>query len=113
MLVLKTFEDAKFVVDGNALQTFITLSTKNFLSNASCASRFKQFLQVITKFIAIGDLTLLTHSFSIKSFGFSIPDTAPTLLSDRRPAVHQFSTLSERDGSVSSGTYRSRSWYLT
>ena len=30
MLVLKTFKDAKFVVDGNAFQTFITLSTKNF-----------------------------------------------------------------------------------
>jgi len=26
----KTFKDAKFVVDGNALQTFITLSRKNF-----------------------------------------------------------------------------------
>ena len=44
MLFLKTFKDAKFVVDGNAFQTFITLSTKNFLSNASCASRFKQFI---------------------------------------------------------------------
>ena len=30
MLFLKTFKDAKFVVDGNAFQTFITLSTKNF-----------------------------------------------------------------------------------
>ena len=29
MLFLKTFKDAKFVVDGNAFQTFITLSTKN------------------------------------------------------------------------------------
>jgi len=26
----KTFKDAKFVVDGDAFQTFITLSTKNF-----------------------------------------------------------------------------------
>jgi len=41
MLFLKTFKDAKFVVDGNAFQTFITLSTKKLLSNASCASRFK------------------------------------------------------------------------
>ena len=30
MLLLKTFKDAKFVVDSNAFQTFITLSTKNF-----------------------------------------------------------------------------------
>jgi len=30
MLFLKRFKDAKFVVDGNAFQTFITLSTKNF-----------------------------------------------------------------------------------
>ena len=30
MLFLKKFKDAKFVVDGNAFQTFITLSTKNF-----------------------------------------------------------------------------------
>jgi len=30
MLFLKTFKDAKFAVDGNAFQTFITLSTKNF-----------------------------------------------------------------------------------
>ena len=30
MLFLKTFKDAKFVVDGNAFQAFITLSTKNF-----------------------------------------------------------------------------------
>ena len=30
MLFLKTFKDAKFVVDGNAFQTFTTLSTKNF-----------------------------------------------------------------------------------
>jgi len=30
MLFLKTFKDAKFVVDGNAFQTFITLSMKNF-----------------------------------------------------------------------------------
>ena len=29
MLFLKTYKDAKFVVDGNAFQTFITLSTKN------------------------------------------------------------------------------------
>ena len=28
MLFLKTFKDAKFLVDGNAFQTFITLSTK-------------------------------------------------------------------------------------
>ena len=28
MLFLKTFKDAKFVVDGNVFQTFITLSTK-------------------------------------------------------------------------------------
>jgi len=27
MLFLKTFKDAKFVVDGNALEAFITLST--------------------------------------------------------------------------------------
>ena len=33
MLFLKTFKDAKFVVDGNAFQT-----------NASCTSRFKQFI---------------------------------------------------------------------
>ena len=31
MLFLKTFKDAKFVVDGNAFQTFITLSTKNVI----------------------------------------------------------------------------------
>jgi len=30
MLCPKTFKDAKFVVDGNVFQTFITLSTKNF-----------------------------------------------------------------------------------
>ena len=30
MLFLKTFNDAKFTVDGSAFQTFITLSTKNF-----------------------------------------------------------------------------------
>jgi len=30
MLFLQTFKDAKFVVDGNAFQTFITPSTKNF-----------------------------------------------------------------------------------
>ena len=30
MLFLKTFKDAKFIVDGNAFQTFITLATKNF-----------------------------------------------------------------------------------
>ena len=30
MLFLKTFKDAKIVVDGNAFQTFITLSTKKF-----------------------------------------------------------------------------------
>ena len=30
MLFLKTVKDAKFVVDGNAFQTFITLSTKSF-----------------------------------------------------------------------------------
>jgi len=30
MLFLKTFKDAKFAVDGNAFQTFISLSTKNF-----------------------------------------------------------------------------------
>ena len=30
MLFLKTFKDAKFVVDGNAFQTFITLSMKSF-----------------------------------------------------------------------------------
>ena len=30
MLFLKTFRDAKFVVDGNAFQTFITLSTKTW-----------------------------------------------------------------------------------
>ena len=30
MLFLKTFKDAKFVVDGNAFQTFITLSTKTW-----------------------------------------------------------------------------------
>jgi len=27
---LKTFKDVKFTVDGNAFQTFITLSSKNF-----------------------------------------------------------------------------------
>jgi len=30
MLFLKTFKGVKFVVDGNAFQTFITVSTKNF-----------------------------------------------------------------------------------
>jgi len=30
MLFLITFRDAQFTVDGSALQTFITLSTKNF-----------------------------------------------------------------------------------
>ena len=30
MLFLKTFKDAKSVVDVNVFQTFITLSTKNF-----------------------------------------------------------------------------------
>jgi len=34
MLFLKTFKGAKFLVDGNAFQTFFTLSTKN-LSNAN------------------------------------------------------------------------------
>jgi len=29
-LFLKTFKDAKFTVDGSALQTLINLSTKNF-----------------------------------------------------------------------------------
>jgi len=37
MLFLKTFKDAKFVVDANAFQTFIIIY-------ASCASRFKQFI---------------------------------------------------------------------
>jgi len=37
MLFLKTFKDAKFTVHGSAFQTFITLSTKKLLSNASCA----------------------------------------------------------------------------
>ena len=31
MLFLKTFKDAKFVVDGNAFQTFIILSTNNMM----------------------------------------------------------------------------------
>jgi len=36
MLFLKTFKDAKFVVDGNAFQTFITLSTKTFCLMLNC-----------------------------------------------------------------------------
>ena len=43
MLFLK-HKDVKFTVDGSVLQTCIILSTKNFLSNASCASRHKQFI---------------------------------------------------------------------
>jgi len=39
--VRKTFKDVKFTVDGSAFQTFITLK---LLSNASCASRLKQFI---------------------------------------------------------------------
>jgi len=47
MLFLKTFNDAKFVVDGNAFQTFIRgllYQRKTFVYNASCESRFKQFI---------------------------------------------------------------------
>jgi len=45
MLFLKTFKDAKFVVDGNAFQThFYYFINEKLLSNASCASRFKQFI---------------------------------------------------------------------
>jgi len=44
MLFLKTFKDAKFIADGNAFQTLITLINEKLLSNASCASRFKQFI---------------------------------------------------------------------
>ena len=41
MLFLKTFKDAKFVVNGNAFETFITLSTKNFcLMLAVCLQCF-------------------------------------------------------------------------
>jgi len=44
MLFLKTVKDA----DGNAflafIQTFVTLINGKILSNASCASRFKQFI---------------------------------------------------------------------
>jgi len=43
MLFVKTFTDVKFTVDDSAFQTVITLCTKN-LSNASCASRLKQFI---------------------------------------------------------------------
>ena len=42
-VVRKTFTDVKFTVDDSAFQTVITLCTKN-LSNASCASRLKQFI---------------------------------------------------------------------
>jgi len=46
MLLLKTFKDAKFVVDGNAFQTFITLSTKNLclMLTVHLGTRFKQFI---------------------------------------------------------------------
>jgi len=44
MLFPKTFKDVKFTTDCSAFLTFITLSTKNFLSNAGCASRLKQFI---------------------------------------------------------------------
>ena len=46
MLFLKTFKDAKFVVDGNAFQTFITLSTKNFclMLAVYLAVHHKQFM---------------------------------------------------------------------
>jgi len=40
---------------------------------------------------------LLTRGLSLKSFGFRIPSTSPTLLSGRLPAVLQFPTVSERE----------------
>jgi len=43
MLFLKTFTDVKFTVDDSTFQTVITQCTKN-LSNASYASRLKQFI---------------------------------------------------------------------
>ena len=43
MLFPKTFTDVKFTADGSAFKTVITLCTKNW-SNASCASRLKQFV---------------------------------------------------------------------
>ena len=46
MLFLKTFKDAKFIADGNAFQTLITLINEKLLSNASCTSRFKQFILI-------------------------------------------------------------------
>ena len=42
----KTFKDVKFTVDCTAFQAFITANEK-LLSNASCASRLKQFLLVL------------------------------------------------------------------
>jgi len=54
--------------------------------------------------LLLGDIALLTHGLSVKSFGSRIPDTS-TLLPGRLPAVLQFPTLSERDGSASLGTW--------
>jgi len=47
--------------------------------------------------LLLGDLTLLTHRLSVKSFGSCIPGTSLTLRSGRLPAVLQFSTLSDRE----------------
>jgi len=44
MLFLQTFKDAKFVVDGNAFQTFITPSTKNFCLMLAVHLGLKKFI---------------------------------------------------------------------
>ena len=62
MLFLKSFKDAKFVVDGNALMPYIYYSVnEKLLSNASCASRFKQFiLNVLGQLLVfLSDLAVL------------------------------------------------------
>ena len=54
--------------------------------------------------LLLGDLTLLTHGLSVKSFGSRTQDTSSTLLSGRLPAVIQFPRY-PRDGSASSGMH--------
>jgi len=54
MLFLKTFKDATFVVDGNAFQTFITLSTRNFclMLAVYLAVHHKQFM-LMTRSVSV------------------------------------------------------------
>ena len=69
MLFLKTFKDAKFVVDGNAFQTIITLSTKNFclMSNMS--------QQVNTQTHRLTDRQTKEHRYQwIVSYLFTMPE---------------------------------------